>query len=357
MRNKLLDNRAFQMNRKLILIICLVFNLGFIARAQSYCDFIKKVREYQNSIQVNEHSGDEYQMPEVDTSSFDIDVYMSLFDKLTLKAGKKVFLVNRYSKDSGKPVLCVQDTTFNMDKFVDEITTKRVQHLDSLVDQLKSEYLNENFPEDKINGLERFREFRKKSFTRNSALIQYALDSARRACNNLIPEDTPTGYLQYLFFNQMGEQFALFWHAHSLEKTVLCDKKDVKYFLSHYNERKVYFEYEENKIRDLLNIDISPVVELDSTICSIVWYEIHTQKGIYKNTYAIERTYPFRVKSVASESIATISPLFFSIKPNRQDCYKIMPVTNTDNITNHLALPAGSDGKTFPVPPSLDSNS
>ncbi|MEE4215934.1 MAG: hypothetical protein V2I34_12775 [Bacteroidales bacterium] len=299
------------MNRKLILFICLVFNLGFIAKAQPYCDFIKKVREYQNSIKVNEHSGDEYQMPEVDTTSFDINVYMSLFDKLKLKAGKKVFLVNRYSKDSGKPVLCVQDSTFNMDKFVDEITTKRFRHIDSLVEQLKSEFLNKNYPEEKINVLERFREFQKKSFTRNSALIQYAIDSSRRVCNNLIPEDTPTGYLQYLFFNQMGEQFALFWHAHSLEKTVLCDKEDVKYFLSHYNERKVYFEYEENEIRELLNIDISPVVELDSTNCSIVWYEIHTHKGIYKNTYTIERTYPFRVKSEASEKIATISTLFF----------------------------------------------
>lgn len=311
MSKKLSDNRACRMNRKLILIICIVFNAVFIAKAQSYCDFIKKVREYQNSIQVNEHLGDEYQMPEVDTTSFDINVYMSFFDKLTLRAGKKVLLVNLYSRDGGRPVLCVQDTAFNMDNFVGEISTKHGQQIDSIIDQLKSKYLNEDYPEDKINNLERNRENLKKLFTRNSALIQYSLDSAKRACNNLIPEDTPTGYLQYLFFNQMGEQFALFWHAHSLEKTVLCDKEDVKYFLSHYNEMKVYFEYEENEIRELLNIDISPVVELDSTNCSIVWYEIHTHKGIYKKTYTIERTYPFRVKSEASEKIATISTLFF----------------------------------------------
>jgi hypothetical protein len=109
----------------------------------------------------------------------------------------------------------------------------------------------------------------------------------------------------------MGEQFALFWHAYYREKTVLCDKKDIEYFLSYYKERKGYFNYEENKIRDLLNSDISPVVKLDSTNCTIDWYEIYTHGGIYKNTYTIERALPFRIKRVASEKIAAISALFF----------------------------------------------
>ena len=299
------------MNRKLILFICLVFNIGLIVKAQSYCDVIKKVREYQNSIKLNEHLEDEYQIPEVDTASFDIDVYMSLFDRLTLKTGNKALLVNVYNRDGGFPALCVQDTTFDMDKFVHGIITNRNRYIDSMIDQKKSEYLSDNYPEDKINGWDRIRENQKKSFARNSALIQYAIDSANRICNNLIPEDTPIGYLQYLFFHEMGEQFALFWHAYSLEKTVLCDKADVKYFLSHYKEMKGNFEYEENKIRDLLYIDISPVVELDSKNCSLGWYEIHTHKGIYKNTYTIERTYPFRVQRVSSDTIATISQLFF----------------------------------------------
>ena len=214
------------MNRKLILFICLVFNIGFIAKAQSYCDFIKKVREYQHSIKLNEHWEDEYQIPEVDTTSFDINVYMSFFDRLTLKTGNRAFFVNFYSKDAGSPALCVQDTAFNMDKFVDEIITNHNQYVDSIFDQKKTEYLSENYPEDKINRWDRIRENQKKSFTRNWALIRYALDSANRVCNNLIPEDTPIGYLQYLFFNQMGEQFALFWHANSLEKTTYIKNRE-----------------------------------------------------------------------------------------------------------------------------------
>ncbi len=62
---------------------------------------------------------------------------------------------------------------------------------------------------------------------------------------------------------------------------------------------------------DLLNLDLSPAVELDSTSCIISWYEIYTHGGIYKNAYKIERAYPFRIKRVASEKIAAINALFF----------------------------------------------
>jgi len=299
------------MKRKLILCICVIFNIGFTANAQSYCDFIKKVREYQNSVKLNEHLEAEYQIPEVDTTSFDINIYMSFFDKLTLKSGNKMFLVNIYGLYEGRPTLCVQDTAFNMDKFVDEITTKYNQDIDSFVDQKKAKYISENYPEDKINRLDKFRENQKKSFTRNSALIQYALDSSKRICNNLIPEDTPEGYLQYLFFNQMGEQFALFWHTLNLEKTVLCDNQDAEFFATYFENRKEYFKYSKKEFDELLLTDLLPLIELDSTYCKITWYEIHTHKGIFKKTYSIERKNPFNVKVIYKENIATISKTFF----------------------------------------------
>jgi len=71
----------------------------------------------------------------------------------------------------------------------------------------------------------------KRSLTPTYALIIYARDPRNRLCNNIIPDDSREGYLQYLFFHQMGEQFALFWHSYYEEKTVLCDKKDVEYYL------------------------------------------------------------------------------------------------------------------------------
>ncbi len=299
------------MKIKLILIICLVLNVGLIVSAQTYCNFIKKVREYQNSVKLNEHLEEEPRIPEVDTTSFDIHVYMNLFNKLTLNSGKECLMVNNYNLDGGSPLLCVKDTAFNENKFVAEIITRQKNFIDSIVSKNKLKYKSENLPEEKISRMVNFYENQKKALTRDYALRVLASDSVNKACNNLTPDDSRDGYLQYLFFNQMGEQFALFWHSYYMEKTVICDKRDIEYYLNYYGKRKDSFKYSEKEISDLLHADLSPVVELDSTDCKITWYEIHTHRGIFKKTYSIERKYPFRVKNIYNESITSISPNFF----------------------------------------------
>lgn len=306
-----IDNSAFKMKIKLILIICFVLNVGLIASAQTYCNFIKKVREYQDSIKLNEHLREEGRFPEVDTTSFDINVYMNLFNKLTLNSGKVCLMVNNYYSDHGSPLLCVKDTAFNENKFVAEIIASRKNSIDSIVAKNKLKYKSENRPEEKINQMVNFYENQKKILNRDYALRFFASDSVNKARNNLTPDDSQDGYLQYLFFNQMGEEFALFWHSYYMEKTVICDKKDVEYYLNYYGKRKNSFEYSEKAISDLLHADVSPVVELDSIDCRITWYEIHTHAGIFKKTYSIERKYPFRVKNIYNETITTILPNFF----------------------------------------------
>ncbi len=306
-----IDNSVFNMKIKLILIICFVLNVGLNVSAQTYCNFIKKVREYQDSVKLNEHLKEEGRFPEVDTTSFDINVYMNLFNKLTLNSGKVCLMVNNYYSDHGSPLLCVIDTAFNENKFVAEIIARRKNFIDSIVSKNKLKYKRENRPEEKINQMVNFYENQKKILNRDYALRVLASDSVNKARNNLTPDDSQDGYLQYLFFNQMGEEFALFWHSYYMEKTVICDKKDVEYYLNYYRKRKNSFEYSEKAISDLLHADVSPVVELDSIDCRITWYEIHTHAGIFKKTYSIERKYPFRVKNIYNETITTILPNFF----------------------------------------------
>lgn len=299
------------MKIKLILIICLLLNVRLIVSSQTYCNFIRKVREYQKSVKLNEYSKENGQIPEVDTTSFDIDVYMNLFNKLTLNSGKVCLMVNNYNPDHGSPLLCVKDTAFNENKFIAEIITRRKNFIDSIVQKNKSTYKSENYPEEKISRMVNFYDNQKKELTRDYALRVWASDSVNKARNNLTPDDSTDGYIQYLFFNQMGEQFALFWHSYYMEKTVICDKYDVEYYLNYYEKRKDSFKYSEKEISDLLHADLSPVVKLDSINCRITWYEIHTHEGIFKKTYSIERKYPFRVKNIYNESITTISPNFF----------------------------------------------
>lgn len=299
------------MKIKLILIICFVLNVGFIASAQPYCNFIKKVREYQKSVKLNEHLKEEGRFPEVDTTSFDLNVYMNLFNKLTLNSGKVCLMVNNYNPNHGSPLLCVKDTAFNENEFVAEIIARQKNFIDSMVSKNKLKYKSENRPEERINRMVNLYENQKKTLTRDYALRVLASDSVNKARNNLTPDDSQDGYLQYLFFNQMGEQFALFWHSYSMEKTVICDKSDVEYYLNYYGKSKNSYEYSEKAISDLLHADLSPVVELNSIDCRITWYEIHTHGGIFKKTYSIERKYPFRVKNIYNETITTISPNFF----------------------------------------------
>ena len=136
------------MKIKITLFICLVFNIGYIASAQTYCDFIKEVREYQNSVKLNQHFEEEFRIPEVDTTSFDINIYMNMFNKLVLNSGKEFLLINNYSPDAGSPSLCVKDIAFNEDKFIVEIITKQNKRIDSIVSQNKSKYVSENHPEE-----------------------------------------------------------------------------------------------------------------------------------------------------------------------------------------------------------------
>lgn len=298
------------MEIRYLLIICLIFNFEINTRAQTSCDFIKNVRTYQKAVKIIEHPGDESRVPEVDTTSFSINVYMSLFNKLKVDSGKVCCLVGFYDNREGGPLLYAKDKNFNEYEYISRKISEAKERIDSTISQNTLRYKRDNLSEEQLKRTIRFYESLKRSYDRTYALIIYARDQGNKLCSNLIPDDSQEGYLQYLFFNQMGEQFALFWHSYYGEKAVLCNRMDVEYFIRYYKERKKLFEYDEIKIGNLLNTDLSPVVELNSTSCTIRWYEIYTHAGIYKNTYTIERRYPFRVKSIASEQIATISTKF-----------------------------------------------
>jgi len=303
-----LTKKSIKVKIGYLFIICLIFNFEISTIAQTSCDFIKIVRGYQKSVKLIEHPGDESKVPEVDSMSFDINIYMSLFNKIKIDSRKVCCLIGRYDNRAGGPLLYAKNRNFNENKYISGKISEARERIDSTISQNIRKYKRDNQSENQINRMIRFYESLKRSYDRTYALIIYAEDPGNKLCNNLIPVDSREGYLQYLFFNQMGEQFALYWHSYYGEKTVLCNKMDVEYFIS--KERKESFEFDENKIRDLLNFDISPTVELDSTNCTIHWYELYTHAGIFKNTYAIERKYPFRVKSIVSEQIATISPKF-----------------------------------------------
>jgi hypothetical protein len=300
-------------NRKLpaLLIFVLLFIEGSELKSQPFCDFIQKVQTYQDSVKLIQNYKDECKCPQVDTATFNISKYMSLFDKLTLQPGKVCFLFNNYDRYSGMPLIYVRDESFDENKYVAERLARNNHQIDLIISQKTEEYKKNGFQVDRINRMKVFWENQKKCLTRERALSGIALDSVNKACNNLIPEDTKEGYLQYLFFNQMGDQFALCWHSYYIEKSVICSKKDIEFYLSYYKKTTDSFTIEEEKLRDLLQPDLSPHIELNPDECLITWYEIRTHEGIYKTTFSIERTFPFRIKDLAQEKLVAIAPQFF----------------------------------------------
>ncbi|MBN1364431.1 MAG: hypothetical protein JW976_06475 [Syntrophaceae bacterium] len=266
---------------------------------------------YQDSVKIKEMPEDECEVPIVDTATFDINVYLGFFDKLKLDSGKESHMIGGYNSRSGSPLLYVTDTSFNEPKYIKKTIGQARSYMDSIIEQRLLHYKNDSLSEDEIFRRIAIYENQKGCFDRKYALIRFAADSTNRLYNNLFPDDTEEGYLQYLFFNQMGEQFALYWHSFYGEKTVICNRKDIEYFLDYYNDRKDSFSFEKNKIRDLLDSDLSPTVSLDSVNCTITWYEIFTHRGIFKKTYKIERDYPFQIMEVTEEEVAEISATFF----------------------------------------------
>lgn len=292
-----------------ILIAILIFEPK--VKAQPYCDFIKKVQSYQDSVKLINRKNDDIKPMEVDQTSFDINVYIQLFNKLSLPAGLECHLYSNYNRDSGSPSLYVRTKNFNEKEHINQ---KLVQHslfIDSLISKKIIEFKKDNLSEERVSHMIKLYESQKKCMNRDNALADFALDSRNKAYNNLIPEDSKEGYLQYLFFHQFGELFALFWHANYGNKSLLCSKKDIEYFLDYYHKQGSNYDYEENKIVDLSDSDLSPIIELSEKECLITWYEIETHNGIFKRSYKIERHSPFRTGNVTEEKIANISAKFF----------------------------------------------
>lgn len=127
-----------------------------------------------------------------------------------------------------------------------------------------------------------------------------------RASDNLIPEDSKIGFLHYLFFSEMGEQFALYWHARYNEKYVICCKEDLADIQS---RQGFYVDY--MMIRDLRNIELYPIIEKSTDCYLISWIEIRTHNGIYKCTYEIERSSPYEINMIYEKQLVEIETYFF----------------------------------------------
>jgi len=285
-----------------------------ILQAQTNIDFIEKVQQYQKSVRLMRGESGEV----IDPKTFSINQYMNLFCNLQ-KDTDIVFNVKYYDTFSaGRPYIYTGNKKFDLDKYLYQEAVKsssysvytgialkegaRIKLPKLILNSERSEYMKLH-NDTMIVDEEYYTRFT------TDKLYKFLNDSTNRACTHIQPEESEEGYLQYLFFYLMGEQFALKWHALYNEKSIISSIEQIKQFVKEYRGNKM-FETSNKELRKILKVNATTAIRFDSDNCIVTWYEIETHNGIYERTYKISRVAPYQVKQIKEKELVTIGMNF-----------------------------------------------
>jgi len=256
----------------LILIAISIFTCG-----QPPCNFIEKVQNYQDSVKlISGPSGDQ-----IDTYTFNLEIYLRFFNNLSFPKGMACGYAYLDNFLDGNPYLYVLEDSINLDGYIDKHIPQKNYHNN-----------------------------KRKEQARLTALYKFLNDSTRRAKFNITPEDSQDGYLQYLFFYIMGEQFALKWHSNYDEKFIICSNEGIYKVIRDYQKSKS-FDTNIDELKNLNLINPEPIIILKTDYCLITWIEINTHFGIHRRTYRISRLTPYKIDLLEDMKLVTINPNFF----------------------------------------------
>ena len=266
---------------KNLFIVLGILTINDLIYSQSYCEFIKDVKNYQSKVRLinNENS--------IDSSTFNIDSYLSIFNLLHQDDNLEYCYAYYNSGLEGQPILYVKDEKFDVHTYV---KTKMIQAKDEIAEKSIRSSLYEKDPIKSIEQKRETQDWISESY-RKGYSAEYKTSPEYTLKNHLIPENSEMGYFQYLYFSQMGESFAGFWH--SIERNVICS----------YEEFDLISKYYENISEE--EDSLSPIVLLEKSKCIITWYEYIERNGIYRRKYEINRFAPFEIERVESKLFAS----------------------------------------------------
>ncbi len=280
-----MKDSKIEMNKLLSILSCLCFSFIIPDQvyAQTNCDFVKKVQDYQGSVKLQNQSNTIV----LDSTTFNLDTYLGMFNKLKLDTDKICKVYYDYFPLFGKPIIYTTSKSFNLTEYIERITQKRLDEK-SPVPYLKIK--------EKLNYED----------VKQYNMARFAKNEKGRAVNNLIPENTEEGFFQFLLFYVIGEQFALIGHSNLDQKIVLCTRQDFNAEIEKYSNKKLGI-LNRKQLKVLLNTDPTPIIKINESICSITWYELETYHGLFQKTYIIERNSPFRVQETKKNQIFAIT--------------------------------------------------
>lgn len=271
------------MNRFHFITLIAISIIPFLANSQNNCNFIQDIQKYQDSAKLKRIGDSDI----IDPTTFNIQTYLSYFDNIKFEKGLKFGV-------------------YFFDNFLDG-----------------NPYLYAIKENQKLNLLNK------------KSLYKFLNKPQSRAKNHLAPKDSDYGFIQYLFFNEMGEQFALKWHANYNAKYIVCTSEEISKIIEELSDSKtsstdsneeitdsitsstdsiVEVEVSESKMfsADSINLkrfkNVSPqiLVDRNSEYYMITWIENRTHSGIFKCTYRINREVPYDIVKTNEEKLLEI---------------------------------------------------
>jgi hypothetical protein len=224
----------------------------------------------------------------IDTSTFNIRHYLRFFDRLHLKPEFEFASILLNERAAALPVLYVREKSFDLAGYLN---------------QALKNYLAEHPVAEK----ERTQDF--ENAKKYELACAFAMDPRNKPRPCLVPEDSKEGYLQLLYFDLFGDQFALVWHANHGQKSVIFSRDEANRLYRYYSGTDL-FSCDLAAFEKLCKGNLRPVVRMDRDRCRVTWYEILTHQGIYRRTYEIMRSRPYETKIAGDVEILKIRTQF-----------------------------------------------
>ncbi len=259
--------------RNLLSLILLLISINLLGQTQF--DFIDKIQDYQQNVKFDQSS--DYKI--VDSTTFDIDEYLAMFDKLEVETTLKPQLIYVADMFGGCPYLVAIKDTFNVSEYVKA--------------ELKTVKKDKYYDPDNARG----------------AVMSDLMAKTSKLSDFIIPSKSTEGFIQYLFYNEMSERFALYWHASYRKKLIITSTRKFKEKMKPLRNSSDY-SIENKKYSSLKKQDLSPQVEFRDGKYIIIWYEIQAHNGVYRRKYEIENHPPYKIEMVNEENVLQIQANF-----------------------------------------------
>jgi len=235
-----------------------------------YHEFITKISDYQSNVEIRYTEEDAF----IDSATFDIGDYFSMYNKLKLDSRYKLDHYYFYTGHGGRPLLLALEKKEELDTILNNF----VSYMPPIVK------LNDTITEKKYVSFDFF---------------GYA-DSVLNPISKIRIEDNKLGYFQYLVFYLKGDNFGLHWHSNYGGLALINSEKALHEILDIENDFTDFTREQKKKIKQ---INPEPLIKMSDDSCYIDIVGFNAWEGFIRTKFSINRDYPHNVKYITRDTL------------------------------------------------------